>query len=561
MTAALWYNNRAHKEDIMKRNGMCPVCFLKTVFTRPSKISDLYDKREYDNGVALTPPMGWSSWNTFKNNIDEDLIYQTGVAMKQKGLIDAGYNYINLDDCWHSSMRDENGELQGDLTRFASGMPALVDKLNALGLKVGIYSSNGTLTCEDLPASLGNEYKDAYTFAKWGIEFFKYDFCHNVSIPSYAPTVFGVEITEKGQKNGTFYPCTDAKIEGLAKFMPCKKLSTGCYVSGMDKCLGAMEYSNIYAENDGEYVLTVCCKKLNSDYEKFAEILVNGQDEYYMDFPPQKFWNVTSRTQTTVFLKKGINRIRIFNPIHTRADSAMLQYRKMGKALVRASEKVAEENNAPAKPIVFSICEWGKNQPYKWGALAGNMWRTTPDIRPVWPWIKMIYAHNVKLYKYSHAGAWNDPDMLEVGNGKLTEEQNKSHFALWCMMNAPLVLGNDLRSVGDDVLKIVTNKKLIAINQDRLAKAAKRVKKGSVDILAKPLSQGRVAILVFNKKGGAKNCKVNLEAILKDEYIGVSGIKDAVCEEVYSGKTYAYSPKISVELKKDASEVIVISKR
>ena len=143
----------------MKRNGMCPICYLKKLFTRPSRVSDLYSNVEYKGGDAPTPPMGWSSWNTFKNTIDEDLIYETAVAMKEKGLLDAGYDRINIDDNWHSSLRDENGEVQHDLTKFAHGMKALVAKINALGLKAGIYSSNGTLTCEDLPAGYGNEYK------------------------------------------------------------------------------------------------------------------------------------------------------------------------------------------------------------------------------------------------------------------------------------------------------------------------------------------------------------------------------------------------------------------
>ena len=175
----------------MKRNGMCPICYLKKLFTRPSRVSDLYSNVEYKGGDAPTPPMGWSSWNTFKNTIDEDLIYETAVAMKEKGLLDAGYDRINIDDNWHSSLRDENGEVQHDLTKFAHGMKALVAKINALGLKAGIYSSNGTLTCEDLPAGYGNEYKDALTFARWGFEYLKYDFCHNVPIPKYAPLVYG----------------------------------------------------------------------------------------------------------------------------------------------------------------------------------------------------------------------------------------------------------------------------------------------------------------------------------------------------------------------------------
>lgn len=541
----------------MKRNSMCPICFLRTVFTRPSKVGNVYPKEKYDDGKITAPPMGWSSWNTFKNNIDEDLIYETAVAMKEKGLLAVGYDRVNIDDCWHSSVRDENGELQGDLTRFRSGIGALVKKINALGIKVGIYSSNGTLTCEDLPASLGNERRDAYTFAKWGIEFFKYDFCHNVPLPYYAPLVFGIELTKKGEKDGVFYPCTDARLEGLAKFMPCKKLETGCFVSGMDKCLGAMEYNNVYAEEGGEYVLTLCCKKTNSPYEKLAMTEVNGEP-YLISVPPQKFWNVTSRFQTVVRLAKGVNRIRIFNPVSSRADSSMLQYLTMGKALKEATARVAAETGKEERPIVYSICEWGKNQPWKWGALAGNMWRTTPDIIPRWFWIKMIYDKTVKLYKYASVGAYNDPDMLEVGNGDLTKEQNKSHFALWCMMAAPLILGNDVRKISDEVLEIVTNKELIAIDRDSLGKPAKRVRKGSFDVLARPLANG-AAICFFNRSGRKKNASFDVAALIKDGYAGIKSGAEYDCKEVYSGKSYTLGDKLKATLAGDACEVFVLT--
>ena len=128
---------------------------------------------KYSNSAALTPPMGWSSWNLFRNKINENIILETAKALKNSGLAECGYQYVNIDDCWQSSMRDENGELQGDLVTFPSGIKSLAEKVNELGLKLGIYSSNGTLTCEDLPASLGNEAVDAKTFAKWGIEYFK----------------------------------------------------------------------------------------------------------------------------------------------------------------------------------------------------------------------------------------------------------------------------------------------------------------------------------------------------------------------------------------------------
>ena len=538
---------------------MCPICFLRTLFTRPSKVGNVYPAAKYDDGKLTAPPMGWSSWNTFKNNIDEDMIYETAVAMKEKGLLAAGYDRVNMDDCWHSSLRDENGDLQGDLTRFRSGIGTLVDKINALGFKVGIYSSNGTLTCEDLPASLGNERRDAYTFAGWGIEFFKYDFCHNVPLPYYAPLVYGIELTPKGEKEGVFYPCTDARLDGLAKFMPCKKIATGRFVSGMDKCLGSMEYNNVYSENGGEYVLTLCCKKTNSPYEKLAAVFVNG-DMHLVPVPPQKFWNVTSRFQTVVTLGKGINRIKIFNPVSSRADSAMLQYMTMGNALKEATARVAAETGKEEKPIVYSICEWGKNQPWKWGALAGNMWRTTGDIFPRWFRIKMIYDKTVGLYKYASAGAFNDPDMLEVGNGKLTKEQNKSHFALWCMMAAPLILGNDIRSIGDDVLAIVTNADLIAVDQDKLCRPAKRVGRGGVDVLARPLENG-AAVCLFNRTGRRRKASVDVAALIKDGYAGIKSGEAYDCKEVYSGKTYPLGDKLCATLEGNGCEVFVLTSK
>lgn len=148
---------------MQKRNKTCPFCHIRRMFGAPKVDAPTF--APYDNDVRKTPLMGWSSWNTFRNRISQQLILETATAMKEKGLLDAGYCYVNLDDNWHSNMRDDNGEWQGDLVRFSEGIPALVDKVNALGFKVGLYSSNGTLTCEDLPASLGRELADARTLA------------------------------------------------------------------------------------------------------------------------------------------------------------------------------------------------------------------------------------------------------------------------------------------------------------------------------------------------------------------------------------------------------------
>ncbi|MFA6867277.1 MAG: glycoside hydrolase family 27 protein [Clostridia bacterium] len=502
----------------MKRNGMCPICYFRQFFTKPSNISDNYNNKIYDSGVALTPPMGWSTWNTFRNRINQDMLLEMATTMKEKGLIDAGYQYFNLDDNWQSSLRDENGDLQGDLTTFSMGIPSLIKKLNEIGLKVGLYTSNGTLTCEDLPSSLGREKADAYTFAKWGAEYFKYDFCHNIPYSQYAPLVYGIGLSPIGSGKETFYSCMDTILFGNAKLMNCKKVIDNKCVTGLDANHGAMLYNNIEIEEDGEFILTIHIKK-KGHYAKYLLAQFDDTDNYFIDFPSQNFGNYTARFQTRVQLTKGTHTLKLLNPIGTSADSSMLQYQLMGRCLIEATERVAKENGTKRKPIVYSICEWGRNKPWKWGSSAGNLWRTTPDIRPIWPWMMLIYGHTVKLFNSSSKGHYNDPDMLEVGNGKLTYDENISHFSLWCMLNAPLILGNDLRKMNDEVLSIVTNKDMIAINQDKLTKQAKRIKKGRINVLAKPLEDGKVAVCVFNRSKLTKNYNLDINRLVDDEYI------------------------------------------
>ena len=165
--------------------------------------------------------------------------------------------------------------------------------------------------------------------------------------------------------------------------------------------------------------------------------------------------------QIKYFLKAGEHSFVLTNPFKSEKDSYAYQYIEMGKELKKATKKYADKNNCEEKPIVYSICEWGLNKPWLWGRQAGNLWRTTPDIKPIWASVLGIYEFNVRLNKYASSGSFNDPDMLEVGNGKLTYDENISHFTLWCMMNAPLILGNDIRSMPDSVLEIVTKKELV----------------------------------------------------------------------------------------------------
>ena len=504
---------------MQKRNKMCPFCYIRQLFA--PKIETGAEHPVYENGVRTTPLMGWSSWNTFRNNIDHDLIMDTARALKESGLYEAGYRYINLDDNWHSNMRDENGEWQGDLVRFPDGIPAVIRELNDMGIKAGLYSSNGTLTCEDLPASLGRERADARTLARWGAEYFKYDFCHNIPVPSYAPLVYAIEVAPLGSGKAADYQVSNAVLRGLARRMKCAPLPGGQYVSGLDAGKGSIRFENVVADADGDYVLTVCIKKYGR-YEKYLGVTVNGAETEGIMFPPQKHFNLTARFQTVVKLRAGRNVIELGNPVANSRDSAAIQYRRMSRLLKEAALERAEVTGEPVKPILFSICEWGFRKPWLWGASAGNMWRTTPDIRPWWYWIKIIYSRNVKLWKYASPGHFNDPDMLEVGNGKLTRAQNMSHFALWCMMSAPLVLGNDLRKITKPVLDIVTNRDLIAIDQDPLGRQAKRIRRGAVDILAKPLADGGIAVCFFNKTKLAQKRRLDVRKLYTDDYVSPS---------------------------------------
>lgn len=514
----------------MKANGKCPLCAIKK-FTIPRRITmDISETEDYNNDVVKTPPMGWSSWNTFRNHIDQDLIYETAQAMVNSGLADAGYKYVNLDDCWQSSMRDENGMLQGDLKTFSKGIPALIKDINALGLKVGLYSSNGTLTCEDLPASLGNEELDAKTLASWGCEFFKYDFCHKKAISGNCPAIEKVELNKLD--NGDFssqlvLKPDDAEFTGRARVVKFSDIPSGKAIGFINHGAGtaSFEFNNV---SQGRYALTLVYRKSLATYENYVQVIVNGK-VHEVFFPTGKGFSDTGRVQTVVELIGGTNRITLQNPVATLADSSYIQYRRMGQALQKATKLWSECTGTPEKPIVFSICEWGTAKPWDWGSKAGNMWRTTHDIFPNWTSIMAIYKYTVRLYDKASAGHYNDPDMLEVGNGKLTEDENRSHFSLWCMMAAPLMLGNDIRKFvdgrnmpveGNPTLKIVTNKHLIAVDQDTLGKPCKKLKAISgVDVLARPLANGDVALCLFNKTGKTKSIKFDLDELAEDSYL------------------------------------------
>ncbi len=338
----------------------------------PAKISLPPAKPVPYNGLAKTPPMGWNSWNKFAGKVSEALIRETADAMAKNGMKDAGYIYVNIDDTWEAG-RDAQGNIQTN-SKFPD-MKALADYVHSKGLKLGIYSSPGPKTCAGYEGSFQHEEQDAKTYASWGIDYLKYDWC---------------------------------------------------------------SASQVY------------------DYHSMPAV-----------------------------------------------------YAKMGEALL-----------STGKPIVYSLCEYGVLHGPQWGeSVGGNLWRTTGDISDNWKSMSHIgFDLQEGLAQYAGPGHWNDPDMLEVGNGGMTDTEYRTHFSLWSLLAAPLLAGNDLRDIPPGVFDILTNKEVIAIDQDPLGKQATRVSKdGDLEVWARPLADGSHAVGFFNR--GASEAKVTA----KWSDIGVNG--------------------------------------
>lgn len=548
-----------------KKIGKCPLCALKKLMPRTKITISTQEMENYQSGAAMTPPMGWSSWNTFRQNISEDIILETAEALKKSGLLDAGYQYVNLDDCWHSSLRDKEGKLQSDFEKFPHGIESMVKKINALGFKLGLYSSNGSMTCEDLPASLGHEQIDADTIASWGCEFLKYDFCHHEFISGDAPAIEGIEISEKGKAAHIRLFSENAELLGKAKVIPMENIPHKNAIGRLNHGAGSAKFK-ASTEKSGNYILTLLFCKSKSIKDQYLQVII-GDDIYEVFFPKSKAYSPTGRAQLEVYLNEGLNEITIKNPIVTRADSSFTQYQRMGRALKKASLKTAKENSTQEKPITFSICEWGVSSPWIWGAKTGNLWRTTHDIIPTFSSIKYIYKKTVRLYKYACPGAWNDPDMLEVGNGNLTEDENKAHFSVWAMMAAPLILGNDIRKFIDKdsnkiespVLDILTNAEIIAIDQDRLGKPCKKIKsKLGLDVLARPLEGGDIAVCLFNTRNSSMSINLDINSLTKDKYLEFCATSNYKIHEIWSGETIE-GCNISAVLPKHSCKVYRIS--
>jgi alpha-galactosidase len=378
--------------------------------------------------ICLTPPMGWNSWNCFGAHIDEAKIRGAADAMVQTGLIDHGWTYINMDDQWEGE-RDANGKIQG--SKNFPDLKAIADYIHGLGLKVGLYSSPGRLTCGHGVASYQHEDQDAQSYADWGMDYLKYDLC------SYGQ----IYVIRRAEKYAEALPASAAEIRQIAEEQ-----------SDLEG-----QYWNLVGPTQRAQRSQVL-QKLNADGQKLSDL--------YAKLPGP-----------------------------ARAQIEREEYKAPYEVMRVSLDKVNRD-------IVYSFCQYGMGNVWEWGAeTGGNTWRVTGDINASW---KSVEAHGFKLKpgleKWAGPGHWNDPDMLEVGNGTLTPDENYTHMTLWCMLAAPLLIGCDMPKMSPFTISLFSNDEVIAVDQDSLGKQGYRIKQvGATEVWEKPLDDGSLAVAFFNR--------------------------------------------------------------
>ena len=449
-----------------------------------------------DNGLARTPPMGWNSWNTFGCNIDEELIRETADALVASGMRDAGYEYVNIDDCWQAPTRDSQGHLSADATRFPSGIAALADYVHSRGLKLGIYSTAGTGTCQRLPGSLGYEATDAQTFASWGVDYLKYDHCFTEK--STLPDIDAVALSGNGLEAS--YEAEHADLFGTATVLDCAGCSGGALVSGLGGNEGAIEFS-LAVPIAGTYRLNISYvygQDPRTSYYPTGFVSVDGArvgNRIRFDRSPDS--QTPAKRSIDVPLRAGDNIVRLDNPM-TDLQVKRENFARMRDALI-----------ATGRPIVYSIN--ANTLDGSSFADIANLWRTTQDIKPLWrsaSWyrgVDDIIEENGPLGPAAGPGHWNDPDMLEVGVNVagfpgLTAEEARTNMGMWAMMAAPLIAGLDIRSMSPEARSILGNSDLIRIDQDRLGQAGERVRSdGNTEVWVRNLQNGDRAVALRNR--------------------------------------------------------------
>lgn len=434
------------------------------------------------------PLMGWNSWNTFHGDISEELIRQTADLFVSLGLKDLGYEYVVIDDGYLLKERDAQGKLQPDVSKFPSNsFKPLADYIHGLGLKFGMYNCAGTKTCMGFAGSLGHEESDAKQFASWDIDFLKYDFCNNPIVNQrWAPDITRIEFDEKSVDldRGSF--------QGKCQFKTDRVINIG---DGDNE----VTYT-LFVDDPSGGNKTITIGYINPSAYRLLKVSVNGATaDTYMFAEPSASGNVKDSgvLKFTAELRYGPNELRLFFDGDS-TENDRYSYQRMGDELIKSGRN-----------IVFSLCEWGSHEPWTWGPEIGHAWRTTLDINSVqnvadWKQTMRIYETNVVLDEYAGKNHYNDPDMLVVGLKEMTHIKDVTHFSLWSIMAAPLVIGADLRNISSDALAVLKNVEVIKVNQDGLNVQARRVfSEGNRDVLAKPLADGGVAVLLFNKDGAA----------------------------------------------------------
>ncbi|KAF8398642.1 hypothetical protein HHK36_014497 [Tetracentron sinense] len=220
------------------------------------------------------------------------------------------------------------------------------------------------------------------------------------------------------------------------------------------------------------------------------------------------------------------------------------RYPKMSKALLSSG-----------RSIFFSLCEWGQEDPATWAPSLGNSWRTTGDIEDNWGSMTSLADQNDKWASYAGPGGWNDPDMLEVGNGGMTTEEYRSHFSIWSLAKAPLLIGCDLRSMKSVTFELLSNKEVIAVNQDKLGVQGKKVKKdGDLEVWAGPLSDNRVAVVLWNRGSS----QVQITAYWSDIGLNSSALVDA--RDLWAHSTQSsVQGQLSAEVPSHACKMYVLT--
>lgn len=545
---------------------------------KPVTIQD--DKYRFDafkNGEVLfgkkgrLPAMGWNSWNAFGSGNNEELTKAMADKMIELGLDKYGYTYVVLDDGCYASKRVE-GHLASDAEKFPSGFMAMSDYIHSKGLKYGMYNDVGDRLCSGLEVgTVGYEEIDCQDYIKWKIDYIKVDNCYNIwdnatfSCPknakyTFAPDIKGIRLVKvsagvEAGNEALEYSIADAVITGDRGY-----IESG-YATGIGTFdgtspdaspvseLSSEVHFNVNVSEDAEYDLYVDARcRTREGSGSWLQVAV-GTNYYYDDLLIDSVdTEICTDKPIRIKLSKGENVIRLMN--HRRQENTLTSYAKIQECF---------EKLAPEKDILFSICEWGKTQPHNWGYKVGDSWRILNDITfqvgsdgdpGTVSWegaytTSVTAQYNKAVIMDEFAGldkGWNDPDMLVIGMNGMTDTMNKTHMTMWCMLNSPLMLGMDLRRVekNDDIYKIITNEDLIALNQDTLGVQAKRIftSKGvkpdttylrdndRVDVLAKPLSDGSVALSFINVSLGFREDRISISPELIREYIG-GKMKDA----------------------------------